>query len=226
MGIFSRLTEIMNANINALLEKAEDPEKIVRLMIQEMEDTLVEVRSTAAKGIADKKEKARAFSYLEQEIIDWEQKAELAIRKDREDLAKAALNEKSRVSEKIEQLRNEIELIDTSLEKINGDIAKLQTKLTDAKNRQQSLQIRHKAAHTQLKTKSKIHDERIDDVMRRFETAEKRIDEVESQAEALDLGHNKSLAEEIEELSRNEAVDQELKALKKRINKPTKKGGE
>jgi len=164
------LTDIINANINALLEKAEDPEKIIRLMIQEMEDTLVEVRSTAAKAIADKKERNRALTYLEQEQIDWEQKAELALRKGREDLAKSALIEKSRISARIESLNIELKGINASLEKLNEDIGKLQGKRTDAKNRQRSLILRNKTARTQLKVRGQIHDDRIDDVLHRFES--------------------------------------------------------
>lgn len=226
MGIFSRMTEIINANINAVLDKAEDPEKIVRLMIQEMEDTLVEVRSTAAKAIADKKEKSRALTHLEQEVIDWDQKAELALRKDREDLARAALVEKSKVTERIDHVRKDLELIDQNLEKLNDDISKLQTKLTDAKNRQRSLVMRHKAAETQLKARTTIHDGRIDDVLNRFEYAERRIDEVESQGEALSMGRNKTLSEEISDLARDEAINSEMDELRKKLEsgKSSKRG--
>lgn len=223
MGIFSRLTDIINANINALLEKAEEPEKIIRLMIQEMEDTLVEVRSTAAKAIADKKERSRALTYLEQEQIDWEQKAELAVRKGREDLAKSALVEKARISGRIETLNAELEGINSSLEKLNEDIGKLQAKLTDAKNRQRNLTLRNKTARTQLKVRGQIHDDRIDDVLNRFESVERKVDEVESEAESLDMGRNKGLSEEIADLERNEEIDRELSALKKRVAKSSNK---
>lgn len=223
MGIFSRLTDIINANINALLEKAEDPEKIIRLMIQEMEDTLVEVRSTAAKAIADKKERSRALTYLEQEQIDWEQKAELALRKDREDLAKAALVEKSKIGERIEGLKAELEAIDGNLDKLNDDISKLQSKLNDAKNRQRSLTMRHTTAQSQLKVRNQIYDGRIDDVLHRFEHAERKIDEVESEAESMDMGRNKTLSDEIADLERGEQIDEELVALKARIKKSSAK---
>lgn len=223
MGIFSRMTDIINANINALLEKAEDPEKIIRLMIQEMEDTLVEVRSTAAKAIADKKERSRALTYLEQEQIDWEQKAELALRKGREDLAKSALVEKARISGRIETLKAELKGINASLEKLNEDIGKLQSKLSDAKNRQRNLTLRNKTAQTQLKVRGQIHDERIDDVLHRFESVERKVDEVESEAESLNMGRNKGLSEEIADLERNEDIDRELSALKKRVAKSNSK---
>ncbi|MEM9532713.1 MAG: phage shock protein PspA [Pseudomonadota bacterium] len=217
MGIFTRLTDIINANINAVLDKAEDPEKIVRLMIQEMEDTLVEVRSAAAKAIADKKERSRALTYLDQESLDWEQKAELALSKDREDLAKAALLEKSRVVTRAGTIKTELTAIEAHLAKLNDDIGQLQAKLNDARNRQRSLAMRHKAAETQLKARNQIHDSRIDEVLHRFENAERKIDRVESEAEALDLGRNRTLADEISELERGDDVHQELEALKKRV---------
>ncbi len=219
MGIFSRLTDIINANINSLLEKAEDPEKIIRLMIQEMEDTLVEVRSSAAKAIADKKERQRALTHLEQEEVDWEHKAELALKKDRDDLAKAALVEKSKVGEKINHIRQELEGIESHLEKLNEDIGKLQAKLTDAKQRQRNLALRHKSAESQLKVRRQVYDSRIDDVMARFESVEKKVDEVESEAEVLSMGTNPSLANEIDDLDRDERIDAELAALKGRMKK-------
>ncbi len=227
MGIFTRLTDIINANINSVLDKAEDPEKIVRLMIQEMEDTLVEVRSAAAKAIADKKERTRALSYMEQESLDWEQKAELALSRDREDLAKAALVEKSRVGVRTEAIQKELSAINEHLQKLNDDINKLQAKLSDAKDRQRALSMRHKAAQSQLRARSQIHDSRIDEVLHRFEHAEQKIDRVESEAEALDMGRNKTLSDEIMELERGDDIKRELDALKARVsqnNKASKKG--
>ncbi|MEM1092259.1 MAG: phage shock protein PspA [Pseudomonadota bacterium] len=218
MGIFTRLTDIINANINAVLDKAEDPEKIVRLMIQEMEDTLVEVRSAAAKAIADKKERTRALTYLDQESLDWEQKAELALSRGREDLAKAALVEKSRVAARAEALQKDLQAVNEHLQKLNEDISKLQAKLGDAKDRQRALTMRHKAAQTQLKARSQIHDSRIDEVLHRFEHAERKIDRVESEAEALDMGRNKSLSDEIMELERGDDINRELDALKAKVS--------
>ncbi len=218
MGIFTRLTDIINANINAVLDKAEDPEKIVRLMIQEMEDTLVEVRSAAAKAIADKKERTRALTYLDQEALDWEQKAELALSRNREDLAKAALVEKSRVNTRSNSIQTELATVNEHLQKLNEDISKLQVKLSDAKDRQRALGLRHKAAQTQLKARSQIHDSRIDEVLHRFEHAERKIDRVESEAESLDMGRNKTLSDEIAELERGDEIKRELDALKARVS--------
>ena len=226
MGIFSRLSDIINSNINALLEKAEDPEKIVRLIIQEMEDTLVEVRSNAAKAIAEKKERSRQLTYLEQEQIDWEQKAELALSKDRDDLARAALTEKAKVGDQIDVLKKELDAINGTLKKLNEDITKLQAKLNDAKNRQRAIVMRHKTAQSQLKVRSQIHNQKIDDVLSRFELAEKRIDSVESEAESLDMGRKRGMSEEIADLETDDRVQDELEALKAKLSKKSGNAGD
>lgn len=217
MGIFSRLSDIINANLNSLLEKAEDPEKIIRLMIQEMEDTLVELRSAAAKTIADRKERQRRIEWLEQEQLEWERKAELAVKKEREDLAKAALMEKARLADQVEAISRELQVVESQLEKLNEDIGKLQAKLADAKNRQRTLVMRHKHAGTRLRAKGQLHDDKLDDVLHRFESAERRIEESESRVEAYDLGRKRDLSEEIDELEASERVDDELQKLKARV---------
>jgi phage shock protein A len=225
MSIFSRLSDIINANINSLLEKAEEPEKIIRLMIQEMEDTLVEIRSAAAKCIADRKEHGRHIEYLEREQAEWARRAELAVRREREDLARAALSEKQSISDHIEQLQDEKQALDGQLEKFNEDITKLQSKLGDAKKRQRSLVIRHKTASSQLAARKQIHDDRIDEMLFRFENAERKIDRVESESEALDMGRRKTLADEIEGLQDDDRVESELQELKSKVtDKPQEKG--
>ncbi len=217
MGIFTRFSDIVNSNINAILDKAEDPEKIVRLMIQEMEDTLVEVRSAAARSIADKKDLNRKIEALENERNDWEDKAELALRKGREDLAKAALVEKSRVAAAVEAFKQDYEAVDEGLSKLNEDIARLEDKLEDAKARQKALLARHKTANSRLAARKKIHDYKIDDAMLRFEAYTRRIDDVEGRVEAYDLGLPKDLNHEFASLEAEESVKQELDALKARV---------
>ncbi len=218
MGIFTRFSDIVNSNINAILDKAEDPEKIVRLMIQEMEDTLVEVRSAAARSIADKKDLNRKLETLEREQGDWDSKAELALRKDREDLAKAALIEKSRVAAAQEALKQDYIVVDDGLAKLNDDIARLEAKLEDAKARQKALLARHKTANGRLAARKKIHDYKIDDAMIRFEQYTRRIDDVESRIEAYDLGLPKDLNHQFASLEAEESVQQELEALKRRVS--------
>ena len=217
MSIFSRLSDIINANINSLLEKAEEPEKIIRLMIQEMEDTLVEIRSAAAKCIADKKEHIRHTAYLEREQQEWARRAELAVRSDREDLARAALTEKQAVSDKMELMQGEMESLDTQLNKLNEDITKLQSKLSDAKKRQRSIAIRHKTATSQLAARKHIHNDRIDEMLFKFENAEKKIDRVESEGESMDIGRRESLADEIEGLEDDDRFEEALQELKSRV---------
>lgn len=218
MGIFTRFSDIVNSNINAILDKAEDPEKIVRLMIQEMEDTLVEVRSAAARSIADKKDLNRKLESLDREKIDWEDKAELAIRKGREDLARAALIEKSRAARAAEVLKQDYLAVDEGLAKLNEDIARLEAKLEDAKSRQKALLARHKTASSRLAVRKKIHDYKIDDALIRFEQYTRRIDDVEGRVEAYDLGLQKDLDHEFASLEAEESVAAELDELKQRIS--------
>ncbi|MBJ7418479.1 MAG: PspA/IM30 family protein, partial [Niveispirillum sp.] len=163
MGIFSRLGDIVNSNINAILDRAEDPEKLVRLIIQEMEDTLVEVRSSAVKTVAEKKEIERRLSEIRRESEDWQRKAEFALSKDREDLAKGALVAKAKLAEAAEQMAGELGRLDSALAKTNEDIGALQVKLADAKTREKTLIARQKTPTNRLKVRTQLYDDRITD---------------------------------------------------------------
>ena len=218
MGIFTRFSDIVNSNISAILDKAEDPEKIVRLMIQEMEDTLVEVRSAAARSIADKKDLNRKLEILDRDQGEWDERAELAIRKGREDLAKAALVEKSRVAAATDALKQDYVAIDEGLAKLNEDIARLEAKLEDAKARQKSLIARHKTASSRLAARRKIYDYKIEDAMVRFEQYTRRVDDIEGRIEAYDLGLPKDLNHEFASLEAEESVQKELEDLKRRVS--------
>jgi phage shock protein A len=217
MGIFSRLTDIINSNLNSILDRAEDPEKIIRLVIQEMEDTLVEVRSTAAKTIAERKEATRRLARLSEAQRGWEQKAELALSKGREDLAKGALVEKAKLTEAGTMLQGELEELDAMLQQGEADIAKLESKLREAKAKQQALAARHETASSRLKVRRNLYDGRVDDAFARFEQVEKKLDAAEGEVEAFDLGRGRSLAEEISELAAESAIEDELAALKARL---------
>jgi len=217
MGIFSRMSDIINANINAMLEKAEDPEKIVRLMIQEMEDTLVEVRSAAARTIADKKENRRKLAAIQAEAHDWEQKAELAVSKGRDDLAKAALHEKAAVERIAAGLADQLAQVDDGLERLNGDITRLQEKLADAKTRQKALLMRHETSGQRLRVREQLHEGKVDDALMRFEKFERKIENVEGRVEAYDLGERPNLRQEIRNLEGEEKVERALKELKQRM---------
>src|SRR5690606_26801843 len=162
MGIFSRLSDIINSNITVLLDKAEDPEKMVRMVIQEMEETLVEVRSNSARIIADKKELVRRNAKLEQQARDWEAKAELALSKGREDLAKAALLEKAAVNEMVAQVNGDLVRLDESLDKLSVEIEQLQAKLNEARSRQKTILMRTRATESRKSVSDRLYSADID----------------------------------------------------------------
>jgi len=216
MGVFTRITDIVNSNINAILDKAEDPEKMVRLIIQEMEEALVEVRSTSARAIADRKEVQRRQGWLAHEAGEWERKAEVAIGKGRDDLARGALLERNKAREAAEFLNRDLEILDDTLAKLGSDVTALQSKIKDAKARQNAIVLRGKAGQARLGARRQLSDHNIDDALQRFENYERKIDDLEGQIESYDLGR-KSLAEEIAELETSERIDEELEQLKSRM---------
>ncbi|WP_339768974.1 phage shock protein PspA [uncultured Paraglaciecola sp.] len=218
MGIFSRFTDIVNSNINAILDKAEDPEKMVRLIIQEMEDTLVEVRSASAKTIANKKEITAQIGKLRNEASDWQSKAELAISKEREDLARAALQEKKKCDEYAVSLQTELNAVDEQISKLQSEVTQLQDKLADAKARQKTIIMRQKTVSSRLDIKRTLNDGKVDAAMGRFEQYERKIDDLESQVDAYDLG-KKTLADEFADLAVDDEIDDALAALKKKMKK-------
>ena len=225
MGIFSRFSDIVNSNINALLDKAEDPQKMVRLIIQEMEDTLVEVRSTSARLIAEKKDVQRQQQRAEHEVLDWESKAELALSKEREDLAKQALIEKQKAQQVVDSLQQEIDRINESLDKLNSEIGQLQEKLADAKARQKTILMRQKTATSRLAVKQQVDSNKVNDAMEKFDRYESKIDDIEAQVESYDLG-KRTLRDEFADLENEGKVNDELEALKARMKAKDKKGDE
>ena len=177
MGIFSRMSDIINANVNALLDKAEDPEKMVRLMIQEMEETLVEVRTQSARLIADKKEVGRQQARLQSEAAEWGRKAELALSKDREDLAREALREQIEAADQADLLEAELDQIAQSIDGLTGDVEALQQKLLDAKTRRKALILKSETAQSRKGVRRQLHDVNLDEAMSKFDVFEWRIDE-------------------------------------------------
>lgn len=218
MSIFTRFTDIMNSNLNALLDKAEDPEKMVRMMILEMEETLVEVRSAAARIIADQKEAERRIKRLKGAQGEWQKKAELALSKDRDDLAKGALMEKAKLVDTVEHLDQELKQLEEALAKYEHDIVELEKKLKEARAKKATIEARHKTAQNHLRVKKNLYDNRIDSAFQRFEKVEQRLDRIEGEAESYELGQ-KTLADEFAELETEDAINAELEALKAKVAK-------
>ncbi len=216
MGIFSRTRDIIAANMTDLLDRAEDPAKMIRMIILEMEETLVEVRASAARVIADQKEMRRHIGKLHTLETSWEDKAELALSKGREDLAKAALVERQKATDMADRLEAEIGTLDESLKKAEEDIAKLQTKLREARTRQNAIVTRMETAHTRARAREAYAGDRVQDAFSRFEILERRADMAEGRADVLAMGVPKTLEEEIAELKTAEKVDAALEALKAR----------
>ncbi|QLC21603.1 phage shock protein PspA [Parasphingopyxis sp. CP4] len=223
MGIFSRTRDIVAANVTDILDKAEDPAKMVRMIILEMEETLVEVRASAARTIADQKEMKRSIVKLEQLQESWKDKAELALSKDREDLAKQALVEKQKASDMADRLNGEIEILDESLKAYEQDIAKLQGKLREARSRQNNISARLETAENQIKLRDLYNGDRVQDAFSRFEMLERHVDMAEGRADSLALGNGqpKTLEQEIEDLEAGDKVEAELAAMKKANKKPS-----
>jgi phage shock protein A len=214
MGIFSRTRDIFAANMTELLDRSEDPSKMIRMIILEMEETLVEVRASAARCIADGKEMRRALSRLDELQNSWTEKAELALSKGREDLAKSALLERQKATDMGEGLRSEINVIEDTLKGYEGDIAKLQGKLREARARQNAISARFESAVTRARAREVMNGNRTEDAFSRFELLERRADFAEGRADALGMTGPKSLEEEIAELRASESVDAELEAMK------------
>ena len=209
--VFSRARDIFAANMTELLDRSEDPSRMIRMIILEMEETLVEVRATAARSIADIKEMRRAVLRLDELTDNWTAKAELALSKDREDLAKQALVERQRAAEMAEGLHAEISQIEQVLKGYETDIAKLQGKLREARLRQNAIQARFESAVTRAKAREIMHGSRTEDAFSKFELLERRADFAEGRCEALGIT---SLEDEIDQLRADEKIDAELEAMK------------
>ncbi len=220
MGIFSRFADIVNSNINALLDKAEDPEKMIRLIIQEMEDTLVEVRTNSAKALAERKELKRRVDQVEAQVEEWQQKASLALTKGREELARAALIEKQRIAKTLAALHTEQTLVEETITKLSDEVVKLENKINETRARQSALAMRQKAAKSRKDVQEHLHCGRAENTMAKFEEYEKKIDRLEADAESYNLtNESKSLDQEFAELQADDEIEKELQKMKQDIDK-------
>ena len=219
MSIFSRMTDIVNSNLTALLDKAEDPKKMIRLIIQEMEDTLVEVRTSSARVIADRKTLSRKLGRMQDDISGWEARAELAVSKGRDDLARAALSEKKMLEQDCVSLSEELVQLDAHLAHLQEEIEQLQVKLQDAKAKQKAVNLRHTSVQNRLRVKRAVHREALDAAFAKFDQFERRVDDLEGQMEAMSLGDSQrqDLADEFEAMAQNDALNAELETLKERM---------
>ncbi len=222
MGIFSRTRDIVAANFNDMLDKADDPAKMIRMIILEMEETLVEVRASAARTIADQKEMHRATIKLDRLQADWSEKAQLALSKDREDLARAALVERKKAADMSDQLKAEIAVLDDALRAYEKDIQKLQNRLREARSRQTAIAARLESAENRVKLRSLMTHERADDALSRFDQLERRVDYAEGRAESLAIADGTgtpSLSDEIAALEGADKIDDELEQMKRALGK-------
>lgn len=221
MGIFSRLTDIVNANLNSLLDKAEDPPKMVRLIIQEMEEGLVRERANLARYLADKKELRRQQERNQHQLQDWQSKAELALQKGRDDLARAALIEKGKQQQLVEALTQEFSAVEESIAKLTAEIELLESKLEDARARQKAMLLRSAAAQSRLNVQQHGQRATPHSIMEKFDRMERKIEEMESKA---DVYHpNPDLQQQFAELEADDAISRELAAMKARLQTPAAK---
>ncbi len=214
MGVFSRLGDIISSNINAMLDRAEDPEKMVRLMIQEMEDTLVEIKASCAGAMAAQKRIQRDLQHVHNRITGWEDKAQLAVSKDREDLAREALMEKRRYRERAKALEEELRHSETLIKQYQSDIAQLDDKLSTAREKQRILVQRHIRAQKQKRAHTDLQRFENNAAMLRFEQFENRVERLEAEAELVNTRRQPSLEEEFDRLEGDEEIEKELAALK------------
>jgi phage shock protein A len=219
MGMFTRFTDIINANINVMLDKAEEPEKMIKLIINEMEETLVEVRSAVAKHIAEKKTVLRNISEMESRVTKWQYKAELALTKGREDLAKSALVEKQNYTQKLAEFNEALIQIDEYLTAVQQDSQRLQDKLTEAKRKQEAFAIRQQSAEVRLKVREKAVINNIDQAINKFERYQQKVDRVEAAVEAYDMTPSKALDSQFSTLENDEIMEQALAQLKQKVAK-------
>lgn len=219
MGVFTRFKDIVGSNINSMLDRAEDPEKMIRLMIREMEETLVELKASCAGLMADKRKIQREAELVRERMDVWNKRALLAVDKGRDDLAREALLEKNRFANRVEALENEEVRFDDLVTQAKGDITTLEEKLQSAKEKQRLLVQRHIRASNKKRAETDVRRAMGADALRRFEDFEQRIERMEAEAELVNpmgSGSKRSLDDEFALLEGQESIEKELEELKKK----------
>ncbi len=214
MGIFTRVRDIINSNINSILDHAEEPEKLIRLMIQEMEETLVEVKASCAQAMAAVKKIGRELEAVQGKLDSWEVRARLAVEKGRDDLAREALIEKRSFAERAESLKAELAMADEHVAQYQEDISKLEEKLASARDKQRSLVARHMRAKTRKQAYENLRRYDSASAMLRFDHIENRIERMEAEAELAARPGKPSLEQEYARLEHDEDIERELARLK------------
>jgi phage shock protein A len=216
MGIFTRFRDIVSSNINSMLDRAEDPEKLIRLMIREMEDTLVELKAACAGLMAQSKTLQRRQEDADSRARFWADKAQLAVGKGRDDLAREALVERRRHHERCEALDRELKQADGIVAQYHEDIRQLEDKLKSARDKQRLLVQRHIHADRKRRAQEEIRRVETSDAVFRFEELEGRIDRMEADAELVNYGRRGGLEDELNRLEVDETIERELRELKSR----------
>jgi len=219
MSVFKRFSDIVNSNLSAMLDKAENPEKLVRLIISEMESTLFEVRTQSARTIADKKEMQRRIKEMQEQAALWQGRAEKALANEREDLAKQAIQEKHRIETCVEAQQKELTELENALLRLEQDVAQLQNKLNEAVARRDALVARHQTVTSSIQIRRRFDNRHIEEALHRFDRFERRMDRLEAEVEAMDLGRNGSLCQQIDALDKDDKLDLELAELKAKMQK-------
>ncbi|OQY51382.1 MAG: phage shock protein PspA [Desulfobacteraceae bacterium 4572_89] len=214
MGIFTRFKDIINSNINTMLDQAEDPEKLIKLMIREMEDTLIEIKSSCANTIASQKKVGRILEETIEKESLWKKKAELAVAKGRDDLARQALLEKRRFTQRSEAVEDEFVEIGIIVEQYQDDIQELEAKLKSAREKQRMLVQRHIRAKRKKKAQQEIRRVDSAEVMQKFDEIENHIERMEAEADLVNFGRATSLEEEFENLAADDEIESQLRNLK------------
>lgn len=220
MGLFARASDILSSNLNALLDKAEDPEKLIRMMVREMEDVLIEVKASCAGAMATKRRIQRELEDTRARASAWQSKAKLAVEKGRDNLAREALLERRRYVERAEALEEELDQVENLVNQYHVDITQLEEKLDAVRERERVMVQRHIHAQRKLRAQHEVRRLDTSNAMARFEAFEQHLDRMEAEADLVNYGRKRTLDEEFA-LLENDEIEKELEALRTAVKTPT-----